>query len=77
MTSFQDPSFDIARLALMRIVPAAILEWLKLGGCLQLPPKFVSWRKKGRRKQVELVLLVVGGAVCLAVGWLLQRLLTG
>ena len=50
MPSFQDPTFDQASRALARIVPAAIVEWLKRGGKLTMPPlkrrrRWLRWLK--------------------------------
>jgi hypothetical protein len=72
MSSFQDPSFAWASMVLRLIPPAAILEWLRLGGNLRLPPKRPSWRKKLRLGPGGTMLLFFGGAVCLALGWLFR-----
>jgi hypothetical protein len=76
LSTFDDPSFMNASLWFPQIPPAAILEWLLLGGTVPpLSTKRLSWRKKGRIRQ--LVFAVLGGAGFLILGWLLRRWFDG
>jgi hypothetical protein len=77
-STYSDPSFTQACLMFRQIPPAAILEWLRRGGNLPaLPAKRLDWRKKGRKSLMSVILLVGGGAVCLALGWLLRAWFAG
>ncbi len=76
MSSYQDPTFDQAQRALWQITHATIIEWLRQGGIFTMPPlrrkrTLLRWI----RDHVLLVLTVltlVGVAVGLTLGWLLQ-----
>jgi hypothetical protein len=73
VTTFYDPSFQMAHLSFRCIPPAAILEWLRRGGNIPMPTgRRLGWGKKGWMSRVGIALVVAGGALCLALGWLLR-----
>ena len=76
MSSYQDPTFDQARRQLASITQAAIIEWLRRRGTFAMP---ALKRKKNLRRWVKKhtltvlpVLMTVGLAVGLVLGWLLR-----
>jgi hypothetical protein len=80
MSSFQDPTFDTAHRELARITQAAIIEWVRKGGNLTMPPlkqprrTFRRWVKDHVIAAV-LLSVVAAGAAGAVVGWNLRALL--
>ena len=75
MTSFQDPTFDLAYRALAQITPAAIIEWLRRSGSFSMSP--LNRRKNGRGvlRVKAIILLPVVLIVGAILGLLIERLL--
>jgi hypothetical protein len=72
--SYHDPSFREAHSEMAKVTPAAIIEWLKRRGEIELgPPK---QRKTIRRLLREYLIVSLAGALCigLVIGWLLRTL---
>lgn len=74
---FYDPTFDNAQRVLGKLVPAAIVEWLRRGGVLTLAPllRRTTWRRWVRQYALPLVcgLTSVGIAAGMAIGWFLAK----
>jgi hypothetical protein len=73
LSTFEDPSFSRALLAFQPVPPAAILEWLRLGGSLPpMRPKRLDWRRRFAMTPTSLAFVSLGSSVCAALGWLLH-----
>lgn len=78
MSSFQDPTFDLAGRELWQITQATIIEWLRLGGTFTMPTLKRRIRQKSWRRWVKehvMALLttctILGIVVGFALGWII------
>jgi hypothetical protein len=69
VASFRDPSFDQAHDNLWFIAPAALIEWLKRGGVVVLPP--IKQRIRWRSVRISLIYLICG--ICL--GYMVSKMI--
>lgn len=72
LSSWRDPSFDERRRMLDTIAPAAIIEWLSLGGIYTLPPKrHQDGHGRGWKFWIMLTAVVLASGLA---GWFLHAL---
>lgn len=76
MPNFGDPTFDAASRELFKTTKAAIIEWLRRGGELEMPTRNRkrTWRRWVREHALKIVPLTMAVGLCL--GWLLRMLLS-
>jgi hypothetical protein len=78
LSTFEDPSFRRVYLAFRPVAPAAILEWLRLGGSLPpIRPKRLDWRRRFVMTPAHLAFALLGSGACVGLGWLLHAWLAG
>jgi hypothetical protein len=73
LSSFQDPSFQLTHLTFRNIPPAAILDWLRLGGNLCMAPKQAGWKSKDYIRPTLIGFLALLWTGSLVLVWLVLR----
>jgi hypothetical protein len=76
MSTYQDPSFREAHRELARVVPEAIVEWLRRRGEFTMPAvKPKTWRRWLRER--ALIPLPIAMFIGLVLGWVLRMMWLG
>jgi hypothetical protein len=74
MSSFQDPTFRMHARDLWQTTQAAIIEWLRRGGAVTLPPRRSRNKKTWQRRIAEKTPVLL--PVCVLAGFVVGRFLT-